>query len=281
MTGPATVPATTEIAPSSPRAAPDERADPRRVALHRATRAAIINPSVFALTLLVVRDVQIATFAVFGCFGLLVMADFGGRRPARAVAYASPTVLALRSLLIGTAASFNAAVAATVMLVSLSAVIRRVFGGYVTAAQTALLLAFVLAVRCPQTFRQSRHDLRDGRWPASCQRSQACSCGRGSNALRCASAPPTRSSRPRTLSQPCARARRRTSSTGFAMLRARAIQAIRSEYARSAMRPAGPTRHDRAFVQLVTELEQIVDSPSAVPCAASVSIVRASMRGMR
>jgi hypothetical protein len=38
------------------------------VALHRATRAAVVNPAVFALTLLVIRDLQVATFAVFGCF---------------------------------------------------------------------------------------------------------------------------------------------------------------------------------------------------------------------
>ena len=116
MTGPATIPATTEIAPSSPRAAPDERADPRRVALHRATRAAIINPSVFALTLLVVRDLQVATFAVFGCFGLLVMADFGGPRRPRAVAYAAATLIGAALVALGTAASFSAPVAATAML---------------------------------------------------------------------------------------------------------------------------------------------------------------------
>lgn len=55
------------------------------VALHRATRAAVVNPIVFAVTLLVIHDLQVATFAVFGCFGLLVMADFGGSRRPRAV----------------------------------------------------------------------------------------------------------------------------------------------------------------------------------------------------
>ena len=54
-----------------------------------------------------------------------------------------------------------------------------------------------------------------------------------------------------------------------------AVSAVRSEYARSGMRPAGPTRRDRAFVQLVTQLEQVVDlaerpfhaqRPSQRPC---------------
>ena len=55
---------------------------PRIPALHRSVRAAIVPPATFAFTLLVVRDVQVATFSVFGCFALLVMADFGGMRPA-------------------------------------------------------------------------------------------------------------------------------------------------------------------------------------------------------
>src|SRR4029077_20920710 len=54
-----------------------------------------------------------------------------------------------------------------------------------------------------------------------------------------------------------------------------AVSSVRSEYARSGMRPAGPTRRDRAFVQLVTQLEQILDlaerpfhaqRPSPRPC---------------
>jgi hypothetical protein len=60
---PATVPVTAEVVPSSAPVAPEERPDPRRVALHREVRAAIINPSIFALTLLVFRDLQVATFA--------------------------------------------------------------------------------------------------------------------------------------------------------------------------------------------------------------------------
>ena len=43
MTGEATVPAVAEMAPSSPRAAPAERPDPRRVALHRSVRERTIT----------------------------------------------------------------------------------------------------------------------------------------------------------------------------------------------------------------------------------------------
>src|ERR1700688_578115 len=109
MTGQATGPAPTEVAPSLPRTPPDARSDVRRVALHRATRAAIVNPSVFALTLLVFRDLQIATFAVFGCFGLLVMADFGGPRRTRAIAYATTALAGAALISIGSVVSFSAA----------------------------------------------------------------------------------------------------------------------------------------------------------------------------
>ena len=65
----------------------------RRAALRRSVRAAIVIPATFAFSLLVIRDLQIATFAVFGCFALLVMANFGGRRRARAVAYVAATLV--------------------------------------------------------------------------------------------------------------------------------------------------------------------------------------------
>ena len=116
------------------------------VALHRATRAAVVIPAVFALTLLVIRDLQVATFAVFGCFGLLVMADFGGPRRSRAVAYAATALAGAALVAIGSVVSFSAAAAAIVMIVvGFTLSFSGVFGGYLAAAQTALLLAFVLS----------------------------------------------------------------------------------------------------------------------------------------
>ena len=117
------------------------------MALHRATRAAAVNPAVFALTLLVIRDLQVATFAVFGCFGLLVMADFGGPRRTRAIAYAATALAGAVLIAIGSVVSFSAAAAAIVMLVvAFTLSFAGVFGGYIAAAQTALLLAFVLSL---------------------------------------------------------------------------------------------------------------------------------------
>src|ERR1700716_823411 len=117
---------------------------PRLVALPRSARAATVIPATFALTLLVIRDLQVATFAVFGCFALLVMADFGGDRSARAAAYVAATLAGAALLFIGTVASPNAALGAAVMLlVGVTLSFSGVFGGYLAAAQTALLLAFV------------------------------------------------------------------------------------------------------------------------------------------
>src|SRR5439155_1378456 len=62
-------------------------ADPGFAALRRAARAAIVIPPVLAFNTLVLHGGQNVIFAVFGCFALLVMSDFGGQRAARALAY--------------------------------------------------------------------------------------------------------------------------------------------------------------------------------------------------
>src|SRR5438552_614226 len=66
-------------------------ADPGLAALRRAARAAIVIPPVLAFNALVLHGGQNVIFAVFGCFALLVMSDFGGPRPARAIAYLAAT----------------------------------------------------------------------------------------------------------------------------------------------------------------------------------------------
>src|SRR5580658_3136469 len=47
-------------------------------ALRRATRAAIIMPAMFALGDKVIGNPQLATYAAFGSFAMLLLADFGG-----------------------------------------------------------------------------------------------------------------------------------------------------------------------------------------------------------
>src|SRR6201985_4024737 len=58
-------------------------------ALRRATRAAIIMPSMFALGDKVIGNPQVATFAAFGSFAMLLLVDFGGPMAGRLQARAA------------------------------------------------------------------------------------------------------------------------------------------------------------------------------------------------
>ena len=252
-----TTPVAMELVPGS-RGAPKGHADPRLVALHRAVRAAIVPPATFAFTLLVIRDAQVATFAIFGCFALLVMADFGGPRRARAVAYVATTFVGAALVALGTALSPSLAAGAAVMLVvGFALAMTGVFGGYLAASQTPLLLAFVLAVTIPAS--ASAIPTRVAGWMLA---------GAVSTLAGVFFWPWfERLTLRRHAAEACMAvadlvdAMRRTEADELAQRQdsARAaVQAIRTEYARSAIRPAGPTRHDRAFVELMTELEEMV-----------------------
>jgi hypothetical protein len=111
---------------------------------------AIVVPPMAAFAGIIVGNPAATTFAVFGAFALLGMADFGGPTIPRARAYAGATVVGAGLVLLGTLASGSdwSAVAGTV-LVAFVVQLLGVFGGYVAAAQTALLLAFVVAVSLP------------------------------------------------------------------------------------------------------------------------------------
>ena len=66
--------------------------DPEHDALRRATRAGLVLPVVAVVGLAVGTAVgsgsQTTMFAIFGAVALLVVVDFPGNRPARALAYA-------------------------------------------------------------------------------------------------------------------------------------------------------------------------------------------------
>lgn len=245
-------------------AASKVRANVRLVALRRAVRAAIVPPATFAVALLVIRDVQVATFALFGCFALLVLADFGGRRRPRAVAYASTALGGAALVVLGTAVSPSLLAGGLLMLViGFAIAVAGAFGGYLAAAQNALLLAFVLAVTLP-----AGDAAIPGRiagwvlagaistlagvffWPTF-ERAQL----RQRAATACTA-----------VAELVEGELRRSSADGAQHLAdARAeIEAIRTAYGAHALRPAGPTRRDRAFVEVVTALDQaigLVDQP--------------------
>ncbi|HEY8766352.1 MAG TPA: hypothetical protein VIP09_03680, partial [Dehalococcoidia bacterium] len=99
---------------------------------------------------MLLRDAQSLIFVLFGCFSLLVISDFGGLRRLRALAYLTATVAGGALVALGTLASSSAWLAVTMMfVVGFVVSFGRVFGGYVAAANTGMLLSFVIAVTIP------------------------------------------------------------------------------------------------------------------------------------
>src|SRR5580658_6193692 len=116
-------------------------------ALRRATRAAIVMPAMFALGDKVIGNPQVATFAAFGSFAMLLLAGFGGPMAERLQAQAALAVTGGVFVCVATLASQTAWLAAVAMAVAGFGVI---FAGVVSSvlagATTALLLAFILPV---------------------------------------------------------------------------------------------------------------------------------------
>src|SRR6516164_6416258 len=116
-------------------------------ALRRATRTAIVMPAMFALGDKVIGDPQVATFAAFGSFAMLLLVDFGGPMAERLQAETALAVTGGVFVCLATLASQTAWLAAVAMAVAGFGVI---FAGVVSSAlagaTTALLLAFILPV---------------------------------------------------------------------------------------------------------------------------------------
>src|SRR5436305_5919477 len=248
----------TPAPPRRPRFSLAVPADPGFAALRRASDAAIVIPPVLAFTIFVFHGGQNVIFAVFGCFALLVMSDFGGQRPARALAYLTATAVGALLVAIGTLASASAGLGTTAaFVVGLAIAFSRVFGGYLAAAQTGMLLSFVIAVSIPAT--ASAIPARVGGWVMAglistlagvllwprfervrLRKQAAKACLAVANLVEAMRA------NDRELQRLIDAARQ-------------AERAARQAYTATAKRPAGPTRRDRAFVQLLTELQRIVD----------------------
>src|ERR1700752_4098193 len=82
--------------------------DPRVAALRRASRTAIIMPAMFALGDKVIGDPQLATFAAFGSFAMLLLVDFGGTMAERLQAEAALAIVGGVFVSLGARASPNA-----------------------------------------------------------------------------------------------------------------------------------------------------------------------------
>jgi uncharacterized membrane protein YccC len=225
--------------------------------LRRAGRAALVMPVLLAAALLGTHDVQPTTFVGFGAFALVVLADFGGPASRRAVAYLVTALVGAVLIVAGTLAGQLTWLAVLSMLVVGFAVqFIGVFGGYAAASQSALLLAFVLAVSvpAPATATGARVEgwLVAGAaatvaalvlWP---HRERRVLFERAAVACRALAA----------LIETRREGGGEASVTRREEVARDAVSTARTAYAATPLRPAGPTRSDRALAELVVELDR-------------------------
>jgi uncharacterized membrane protein YccC len=233
--------------------------DPGYSALRRAARAATVIPLAFAFTQLVLGEPQSVIFVMFGCFSLLVMADFGGRRRARAVAYLGATLAGAVLVAIGTLVSTSPWLATLVMLlIGFAISFSRVFGGYVAAANLGLLLAFVIAVSIPAP--TDAIPARVGGWAMAGLVSTAASVALWPQLER-VNAYKLGARALLAIADLVEGLRMPEGDSGWSRLMEaahRQADAARFAYGSMAKRPTGPARRDRAFAQLLIEVDRVV-----------------------
>jgi hypothetical protein len=118
----------------------------------RAIRAAIVIPSLFALTDVVIDNLQMATFAAFGGFATLVLTTFAGTRRDKLIAHAQLALVGTVLIVIGTVVSSSTAIAALATVPVAFAVFFAAVGGpNPGAGVTGALLAYVLPAASPGT----------------------------------------------------------------------------------------------------------------------------------
>ncbi len=128
------------------------RHDPGYGAVRRAGRTAIVMPALFAVGVGVIRNGDVATFAAFGSFSMLMFVDFNGTMRERiqsqlALACAGAVLVALGSL-----ASHPVWLAVVAMvLVGFAVLFVGSVSSVLASTSTSLLLAFILPVTLPGT----------------------------------------------------------------------------------------------------------------------------------
>src|SRR6478736_6217190 len=124
--------------------------DPEYDALRRALRAAIVLPVAAAVSFAVAGGSQTPLFTIFGSVALLILVDFPGNRPARALAYAGLGFNGLVLITLGTLVAPHPWVSVAVMFVlGVVVTFAGVLSEIVAAGQRATLLTFVLPACTP------------------------------------------------------------------------------------------------------------------------------------
>ena len=136
-------------------------------ALLRAVRATVVMVGLFAITKVWIGNAQMALFAAFGSFATLVLSSFGGTLRDKAVAHGLLALTGSVLLVIGTAVSGSAALAAVVTVpVTFTVFFAGVAGPNAASGATGALLAYVLPAASPGTLSMIPDRLA-GWWLAS------------------------------------------------------------------------------------------------------------------
>jgi hypothetical protein len=126
------------------------RWDPDLATLHKAVRAAVLMPLVFVLGHVVLGNLQVALFAAFGSFALLVLTDVSGPPRARLEAFGALAVVGSVLVALGTLCARQTAVAAVAMaVVAFALLLAGAVSPLAAMTTTAALLAFILPVSIP------------------------------------------------------------------------------------------------------------------------------------
>ncbi len=124
--------------------------DPTFAALRSAVRAAVVVPVNFAIGSQLIGNAQVATFAAFGSFALLLFANFPGGRATRASAYLLLGLAGVVLISLGTAVATPDWLAVLAMaVVGFCVLFSGVISSMINGATSAALLTFILAVLLP------------------------------------------------------------------------------------------------------------------------------------
>ncbi len=121
--------------------------DPNLLALRRAGRGAIVMPALFAVGDKWVGNPQVATFAAFGSFALLLLVDFQGPMNERLFSQAALGLAGAVLVCVGTLASRATWLAVVVTaIVGFAVLFAGVVSSVIASATVSLLLTFILPV---------------------------------------------------------------------------------------------------------------------------------------
>jgi uncharacterized membrane protein YccC len=124
--------------------------DPNWFAVQRAVRGAVVVPANFAISFEVIKSPQMATFAAFGSFALLLFVNFPGGRLQRAGEYAVLAVAGAGLVALGSAVTQPSWLAVLSMtIVAFVILFAGIVSSVINAATLAALLAFILSVMLP------------------------------------------------------------------------------------------------------------------------------------